>query len=418
MSDVAPPVPQGAVDYIRRKKLKVTFDSSDVWPDEHSTIYTSAKVTELDVLSDLKSSVLKALEEGQSWSSWRRDLRPNLAAKGWWGRREVVDQRTGEVGEVDLSPPARLRLIYQMNTRQAYAAGQWERIQATKRVLPYLLRQLGPSVVHRPQHVAWNGVLLPVDHPWIAAHPCPGSEFGCKCRYRQVGRVEYEKLKTDGIPSPGVQEINPDTGLPTGRLVRGRVPVQTEAPKDQPATYTNRRTGVTRRGVVGQPPNLPQAPGRDARRASAGELLVDRLDAADTGIAKAAIRSWTEGPALRQWLDKPVGAVPVAILDDDQVRALGARTKVVELSSDTMAKQRQRHPELTPEDYAAVARVVDEGTAFRDGEKSMLFLLDMEPGYVAVVKSTATGAGLFLTSYRRLSRDAAKRDRTLRQLMR
>lgn len=149
-----------------------------------------------------------------------------------------------------------------------------------------------------------------------------------------------------------------------------------------------------------------------------GELLVDRLDQADTAVAKAAIRSWTEGPALRQWLEKPVGAVPVAILDEQQVLALGSRTKVVELSSDTMAKQRQRHPELTPDDYAAVARVVDEGVAFRDGERSMLFVLDMEPGYVAVVKSTTTGAGLFVTSYRRLSRDAAKRDRTLRQLMR
>lgn len=418
MTDATPPVPREAVDFIRRKKLKVTFDSSDVWPDEHATIFTSAKVTELAVLSDLKSSLITALEDGQSWSSWRRDLRTNLEAKGWWGRRQVVDAGTGEIGEVDLSSPARLRQIYQMNMRQAYAAGQWERIQRTKRVLPYLLRQLGPSVKHRPQHVAWAGTLLPVDDPWIKAHPCPGAEHGCKCRYRQIGRVEYERLKAEGIPSPGTQEINPETGLPTGRLVRGRVPVQTTAPRDEPVTYTNRRTGAKRRGVAGQPPNLPQAPGQDARRESMSELLVDRLDAADTGVAKAAIRTWTEGPALRQWLDKPVGAVPVAILDDDQVRALGARTKVVELSAETMSKQRQRHPELSADDYAAVARVVDEGTAFRDGEKSMLFLLDMEPGYVAVVKSTATGAGLFLTSYRRLSRDAAKRDRTLRQLMR
>ena len=418
MSEATPPVPRGAVDYIKRKKLKVTFDSGDVWPDEHASIFTSAKVTELDILSDLKSSLQKALEEGQSWSSWRRDLRQNLADKGWWGRREVVDQRTGEVGEVDLSSPARLRLIYKMNTRQAYAAGQWERIQRTKNVLPFLLRTLGPSVKHRPQHVAWAGLLLPADDPWIASHPCPGAEFGCNCRYRQVGRAEAAKLKAEGIPSPGTQEINPDTGLPTGRLVRGRIPAQTTAPPDQPTTYTNRRTGVTRRGVVGQSPNLPRSPDQDARRASTNELLVDRLDRADTAVAKAAIRRWTEGPALKQWLDRPAGAVPVAILDDDQMRALGARTKVVELSSETMAKQRQRHPELSADDYAAVARVVDEGTAFRDGEKSMLFLLDLEPGYVAVVKSTVSGAGLFLTSYRRLSRDAAKRDRTLRQLMR
>lgn len=418
MSDAVPPVPRGAVDFIRRKKLKVTFDSSDVWPDEHSTIYTSAKVTELDVLSDLKNSVLKAVEQGQSWSSWRRDLRPNLAAKGWWGRREVVDQRTGEVGEVDLSSPARLRLIYQMNTRQAYAAGQWERIQATKRVLPYLLRVLGPSVVHRTVHVAWAGVLLPVDHPWIASHPCPGGEFGCKCRYRQVGRVEYEKLKAEGMPSPGVQEINPETGLPTGRPVRGRVPVQTEAPRDQPTTYTNRRTGVARRGVVGQQPNLPQAPGQDARRKSMGELLVDRLDAADTGVAKAAIRTWTEGPALRQWLDKPVGAVPVAVVDEQQLRSVGSRSKVIELAADVMASQRKRHPELTPEDYASIARVVDEGLVFTGGSNSLTFMLQMDSDTVAVAKATATNSGLFLASFRKLSTEAAKRDRTLRDLLR
>lgn len=46
----------------------------------------------------------------------------------------------------------------------------------------------------------------------------------------------------------------------------------------------------------------------------------------------------------------------------------------------------------------------------------MVFLQE-EAGYVTVVKATKSGRAAFLTSFRRLSSDAAKRDREIARLL-
>ncbi|ROH88629.1 head morphogenesis protein [Stagnimonas aquatica] len=410
------PIPKEAVAYFAAKKLKIGFDHRDVWNEEHQTSFTVAKVTELDVLADVQTSLLSTLQEGFTFDQWRARLRPELEKKGWWGSREVVDPETGEIAQTDLSSPGRLRTIYQTNLRTAYSAGQWERIRRTKRVLPYLLRTVGPSIHHREEHLAWHGTLLPADDPWWVSHPCPGG-YGCRCNNRQVGQREYEKLVKNGVPSPGVQELDAKTGLPTGRLIRRPIPAQTTPPKDVLIEWKNRRTGKTELIPKGITPGFAVAPGAAARKASLARVLTDKLDSVAEPLAKSIISRWAQGDTLRAWLDKPEGTMPIAVLKDAQAEAIGATTHVVQISAETMAKQVGRHPELTTADYLSIPRVVDLGRSVRDTDRSMLFVLDEEPGYVAVVKSTMTGAGLFLTSYRRLSRDAAKRVRTLRQLL-
>lgn len=417
MSAVAPPVPREALEFFKQKKLKVGFDYRDVWNDEHDLNFTVAKVTELGVLESIRGSIEKAISDGQPFGQWRKNLRPELERKGWWGPREVLDKDTGEIAVTELGSPRRLRTIYENNMRVAYNAGQWERIQRTKSVLPYVLRTVGPSVEHRPEHLAWHGTLLPADDPWWLNHPCPGG-WGCKCINRQIGRVERDRLVKEGVPTPGRQEINPRTGLPTGRLVRGRSPALTTAPADRMVSWTNRRTGKTELIPKGIDPGFAYRPGDASRKARLVGALTEKLNAADAPIAKTIIGEWVQGSGtLRSWLAKPEGAMPIAVVQDAQAVAVGAKTHVVQLSAETMAKQIARHPELVAEDYLAIPRVVDKGRSVQDTAKSMLFVLDDEPGYVAVVKSTASGAGLFLTSYRKLSRDAAKRDRTLRQLL-
>lgn len=83
-------------------------------------------------------------------------------------------------------------------------AQQWERIQQTKRMLPYLLLSGGPTEVPCPLHQSQWGLLLPVDDPYWREAKLRSSP-NCKCRIRQVGRFEYAKLilkrETDGISS-------------------------------------------------------------------------------------------------------------------------------------------------------------------------------------------------------------------------
>ncbi len=106
-----------------------------------------------------------------------------------------------------------------------------ERIQRTKSGLPYLLYQLGPAREHRPEHMAWHGLLLPVDDPFWHTH-LPLNGWGCKCRVRQVSRAEHRRLERDGVRAPEPEQVvNPETGLPTGHLAQSSVRVRTTAPR-------------------------------------------------------------------------------------------------------------------------------------------------------------------------------------------
>jgi len=197
-----PGPPPEASRFLKNKALKPSFAWEDVEPEEHAVAFTVAKAMQLDVLEDIRAEVQRALDEGRTLEQFRKDLKPKLVAAGWWGRQTMTDPDTGEVREVQLGSPRRLRTIYDANLRSARAAGQWERIQRTKKLRPYLVYELGPSERHRADHAAKRGLVLPADDPfWETWFPPNG--WGCKCRVRQIGRSEAERLGIREVRFPG-----------------------------------------------------------------------------------------------------------------------------------------------------------------------------------------------------------------------
>ena len=368
----APPVPKEALDYSRAKKLRIGFDHREVWQEEHVANFTLAKVTQADVLSSVEASLRQALERGETLQTWTKNLRPELAKAGWWGRREVIDENTGEISSTDLSNPWRLRTTYETNMRQARAAGQWQRIQRTKRVLPYLLYELGPSVHHREQHVAWAGVLLPADHPWWQAH-MPMNGWGCKCRVRQVGQTEYDRLVRDGLSVP-VMLRNPKTGaltpqqelrngVPTGRLVMKKLPVLTEAPSNATRPWRNNRTGETLRVPVGIDPGFAYNPGAVFRVDEQARLFTQKLTTLPPGIGAQAFEATRSRvlPVIERDFQKWAGEMLASGRPQNQVRVIGAlRPGVV---------QKLAELELQPESAAIAVRDVELLHADRDAKK-------------------------------------------------
>ena len=284
------PVPREALAYFRAKKFQIGFSYEDVWREEHAVAFTVAKAMELDVLRDIRDAVDQALTEGRTLRDFARDLKPALVQRGWWGRQEMTDPVTGEVRDVQLGSPRRLRTIYNANLRTARAAGQWERIQRTRTALPYLLYELGPSEVHRPEHAALAGLLLLVDDPFWSTH-FPPNGWGCKCWVRQVSRPEAETIERSGVQLPGAQEEDPETGLPTGRLVRRKIPVRREAPQIATREWVNRRTGEVQRVPVGIDPGWDYNPGQVGRAVAAGRLYAEKAVAATADIRIASASS-------------------------------------------------------------------------------------------------------------------------------
>lgn len=377
--------PEKAIDFFRQKGFKIGFDHRDVWQQEHQAAFTVAKVMQMDLLRDIREQVDASIELGLPFSEFRDTLRPNLMQRGWWGRADMKDPLTGEVKDVQLGSTRRLKVIYDTNLRTAHSEGQWARIQESKDSLPFLLYDHTPSANERKEHAAWDGLVLPVDDPWVAAH-FPIKAYGCKCRMTQIGQRQIDRM-----------------GLKVGN-----------APAEKYTEYVNARTGETSRVPAGVHPAFNYPPG--GRRASLVKHLSDRIAQVPQNLRSAAVRSVT-GDSFAAWAAKPAGSFPMAILPARYMKALGASSDVVRLSSETMAKQAIEHPELALSEYSFVQDAVDRGRSIQESERSMIFLLE-DGGYVSVVKATATGKALFLTSFRRLSSEEAKRQREIQRLLR
>lgn len=209
--------PEDAIAFFRSKGLAESFAWQDVWEAEHARAFTVAKAMERTVLEEIRAAVDEAIAEGVTFQTFRDQLRPKLESLGWWGRTEMTDPLTDETREVQLGSPRRLRTIFNMNLRHAYAAGRWERIEQTKALLPYLVfTTVGDSRV-RLQHRAWDGVCLPADDPWWETH-YPPCGWGCRCTTVQISRRVAERRGLTIGQRPAAFAPRPYTNPRTGEI--------------------------------------------------------------------------------------------------------------------------------------------------------------------------------------------------------
>ncbi len=239
--------PAEAIKYFRGKGLAKSFAWQDMWQEEHAKAFTVAKAMKSSVLQDIRDAVDKALAQGTTFETFMKDLRPKLEAQGWWGRAPMKDELTGETREVQLGSPRRLRTIFDVNMRTAYAAGRWERVQETKDALPYLRYVTMEDDRVRPEHEAWDQTVLPVDDPWWDEHN-PPCDWGCRCTIEQVSAEELARNGETPTDKPVAFPSRNWTNPRTGEVVRveqgigpgwgynvGKAYLERETPSPMPA---------------------------------------------------------------------------------------------------------------------------------------------------------------------------------------
>lgn len=215
------PVPKEAIKFLEAKGLKPGFSYRDVWGDEHNDMFTVAKIMENDILSDVQLSLIDAMMTGQPYREWVKGIKGQFDKSGW------------SAYGTDRSTPHRLNVIYDTNIRGARSVGQWKRIQEVKQFRPFLRYALGPSENHRKQHELWEGIILPVDHPWWDAHT-PQNGYLCKCHI--------------------IQE--------TLRAVNRRGGASRRAPRREMVSVKNPRTGKVEQIPKGIDPGFNRNPGK------------------------------------------------------------------------------------------------------------------------------------------------------------
>lgn len=247
-----------------RNKLTRSYAWQDVWQDEHGHQFTVSRLTRLDLLQALHDAIVKSVEGDLSRKDWMRDTEQLLTDAGWWGIKAVTDPADGEI-KLTKFDSARLRLIYDTNTRQAYATGLWERVERSKRTHPYVRYITKQDERVRASHRAWDNLTLPVDDAFWKTH-WPPNGWRCRCRVMSMSQRDYDKGTT------------PD-----------RKPLNKQAPVVETHEYVNPRTGEVTQVPDGIDPGFAYNPGM-ARQQALQQLVDGKLRGAAPGLADAARR--------------------------------------------------------------------------------------------------------------------------------
>jgi len=197
------------VAFFRNKlgRLVPTARWDDLIGAEHDHAFMVAGAAKADLLADLAAAVDRAIAEGKSLDSFRKDFRAIVERNSWHGW----------TGEDNAAGRAwRTRTIYRTNAATSYAAGRHAQLVAGN--FPLWVYRHGGSENPRIVHLGWNGLVLEPAHAFWRTH-YPPSAWGCSC-YVVGARSERAARRLGGDPDKRLQagwdRIDPKTGAPIG----------------------------------------------------------------------------------------------------------------------------------------------------------------------------------------------------------
>jgi len=201
-----------AISFFQEKGLQLSPDSyRDVWAAAHVQAFTVARVTEMDLLEDIRKAVDKAIKDGTPLNAFKKDLIPLLERLGWFVPK-------GEDAEITLPDgtvrkrltPWRLDTIYRTNLQSAYQAGRYRQMLENAPNRPWWMYDAVNDSRTRPSHAAMDGKVYRFDHPiWDRGHPPAG--YNCRCTLRALSDRDMKRSgKKESIDPPLAQ---PDEGF-------------------------------------------------------------------------------------------------------------------------------------------------------------------------------------------------------------
>lgn len=212
--------PKEAIQYLESKGMRITFNWQEMLDHAHARAFTVAKAMRMDILQDIRSGLVDAMENGQTLRDFEKDLIPLLKAKGWWGKAVAVDPDTQDAQLVQLGSSRRLKTIYQTNLQSAYMAGRYKR-QMAANGFPYLMYVAVMDARTRESHALLNGKVYRKDDPvWDVIYPPNG--FNCRCRTRALtaGQIEREGRVVEPSPEIEKQDVRAGIDKVTGEVTR------------------------------------------------------------------------------------------------------------------------------------------------------------------------------------------------------
>ena len=211
--------PRDAVAYLERKGIRPSRHWYDIWQEAQAKAVTVSGMTRLDLLEDVKKGLVDAVKNGKTGKMFIDDLAPILRAKGWTGKRQSINPKTGEVTEKGPDLPARLSLIFFQNVQSAYMYGRYRAMLANAEERPWWMYIAVLDSRTRPHHRALHRKVFRYDDPFWKTH-YPPNGFYCRCRVRALSDAQLER-----------EGLTPESG--EGRMVSRDAVVNPRAPESQ-----------------------------------------------------------------------------------------------------------------------------------------------------------------------------------------
>ncbi|MDV6170219.1 phage minor head protein [Flavobacterium sp. DG1-102-2] len=143
-------------------------------------------------------------------TSFRKELERALTKNGkvvpWSDFKKTAD-------ELNVDYNRRwLKAEYNQTVATANMANKWQDYQANKYLYPNLKYHTVGDARVREAHKAWNGLVLPIDHPFWKTH-WPPVDWGCRCTVTQT-----DDEVTPDIPSLQVKDAFKNNAALSGKI--------------------------------------------------------------------------------------------------------------------------------------------------------------------------------------------------------
>jgi len=171
--------PRQALDYLKAKESVLSDDYLDIWEEVNNSVFTVAGVTKIDLIQDIKDKIEKAMEDGQSFDTFQKNIEKTLEEAGW---SSGVSKLT----------PSRLQTIYRTNLNTSFNAGRWQAQEENKQDRPYLMYISMHDSVTRESHLDLDKKCFHIDDPiWNSITPPNG--YNCRCSTRALSEKDLAR---------------------------------------------------------------------------------------------------------------------------------------------------------------------------------------------------------------------------------